>query len=332
MHRTSLAKALLPLTLGLAALGSAQAEEARLTARLTTTRDQALYGVAVLRSAPEAGADVLTKLVPGAAITVYPETSPEGWWFVVMKTPQGHETAGYVPRDFVRMTKGPFRDVPGDHFAADALRRIQETGEMKANAAGDFRGEGEVTRFQLAVIMDRALSRVREAKAAIDEQIARLPEQIELSRDIGEQVSQLIQESEELLKEQKALEAEVASLQGTVDVQHERLAGLTVRFEAVVSTDNQQARRLQELEYTTRFLDAQVAALRRQQLSQRSELGLEQLLELEESLGALEKLDDSTRSLEDRLGQVERLREVTGVSGATYAGELPGDFLDHAGE
>lgn len=331
MHRTSFKKAFLPLVLGLAALGSARAEESRLTARLTTTSDQALYGVAVLRSAPEVGADVVTKLIPGSNISVYPDTSPEGWWFVVMKTPAGHETAGYVPRDFVRMTRGPYRDVPGDHEAAQALRGLRGTGLMKANAKGDFRGEDEITRFQLAVILDRALGRVRSAKAAIDEQIARLPEQIELAKDIGEQVSQLIEQSEDLRKEQSALEAEITALRGTVDRQGEQLAGVTVQFAAVVGADREQGRRLSELEYTTRYLGAQVGALRRQQLAFRAEAGLDELLELEDSLQALEGLDETTRRLEQRLETVERLREVTGVTGV-YAGSLPGDFLEHAGE
>jgi hypothetical protein len=331
MHRTSLAKALLPLTLGFAALGSVRAEEARLTARLTTTDAQALYGVAVLRSSPEAEADVVTKLVPGAAITVYPDTSPEGWWFVVMKTPDGHETAGYVPRDFVRMSTGPFRDVPGDHQAADALRRLKDSGEMKADAVGDFRGEDEVTRFQLAVILDRALGRVRAARAAIDDQIARLPEQIELARDISVQVGQLIEQSDALRKEQAALEEQLATMGDVVARQGEQLAGATVRFEAILGTDHQQSRRLRELEHTTRFLGAQVDALRRQQLAYRTEAGMDHLMGLEESLEVLEGLDESTGRLEKRLEKVERLREVTGISGV-YAGLLPGDLLDHAGE
>ena len=331
MHRSSLVHALLPLTLAALVATPATAEEARVAARLETTQDQALYGVAVLRSKPRADADVLTKLVPGAAITVYPDTSPEGWWFVVMKTPRGHETAGYVPRDFVKVTKGPFRDVPGDHFASDALRRIKESGEMKANKAGDFRGDHQVTRFQLAVILDRALTRVRAAKKDIDRQIARLPEQIELAKDIGEQVSQLIEQGEELRKEQVALETQIAGLRATVDAQDEKLAGVTVQFEKVVGTDHEQGRRLSELESTTRFLDAQVDALRRQQLAYRAEAGLDQLLDLESSLEVLEGLDETTQRLEKRLDTVERLREVTGVTGAAMAGRLP-DFLESAGE
>jgi len=54
---------------------------------------------------------------------------------------------------------GPFRDVPGDHWAAAAIERMKAEGIIQGYDDGMFRPDEPVTRAQLAVILDRVLGR-----------------------------------------------------------------------------------------------------------------------------------------------------------------------------
>ena len=52
---------------------------------------------------------------------------------------------------------GPFRDVPNDHWAADAIWKVKEAGLMTGREDGTFGPNEPVTRAQLAVILSRLI-------------------------------------------------------------------------------------------------------------------------------------------------------------------------------
>ncbi|ADU50183.1 cell wall hydrolase/autolysin [Thermaerobacter marianensis DSM 12885] len=57
---------------------------------------------------------------------------------------------------------GPFRDVPGDHWAAVSIERLKRAGIIEGFADGTFRPDEPVTRAQLAAILDRLQSALRK--------------------------------------------------------------------------------------------------------------------------------------------------------------------------
>lgn len=55
---------------------------------------------------------------------------------------------------------GPFLDVPGDHWAAKFVEAVKDNGIMVGRGNGLFEGERPVTRYELAVVIAKALKLV----------------------------------------------------------------------------------------------------------------------------------------------------------------------------
>ncbi|MDH7601761.1 MAG: S-layer homology domain-containing protein [Armatimonadota bacterium] len=49
----------------------------------------------------------------------------------------------------------PFKDVPADHWAAEAVQSLKEKGIVNGYSDGTFRGDKPVTRYELAVLLVR---------------------------------------------------------------------------------------------------------------------------------------------------------------------------------
>lgn len=54
---------------------------------------------------------------------------------------------------------GPFRDVPADHWAADAIRAVRDAGLMSGRPDGTFGPNEPVTRAQFAAVLARLLNK-----------------------------------------------------------------------------------------------------------------------------------------------------------------------------
>lgn len=276
-------KTALWMAFGLALFGStAHAREATVPGKLTTTEEQALYGAATLRAAPEAGSQAIGQLTPGARVVVFPETSPEGWWYVEIETPEGEAQAGFVPRNFVRVVEGPFKDVAGDHWAAPALERLRGSGFLTGYDTGYFRGEAPFTRFEMAVILDRYMGRLKEARQRIEARIGNLPMRPGLEGSDAAKVDDVIAKLEAFSKEEAGLRQTIAKLQGEVGEHREaiakhgtilaghgdvlqrlesQMAGLGRRSNERESYDVSQDRRIDELARNTSQLNAKLASL-----------------------------------------------------------------------
>src|SRR5690606_19019227 len=85
----------------------------------------------------------------------------------------------------------PFRDVPLDHWAYDAIAELAAAGLVEGDPDGTFGGERTFTRYEMAMVFARILARFEallqdEVAAAVDERVAELKAAIEaLAAQIG---------------------------------------------------------------------------------------------------------------------------------------------------
>ncbi|MEA3401661.1 MAG: S-layer homology domain-containing protein [Armatimonadota bacterium] len=59
-----------------------------------------------------------------------------------------------------------FADVPGDHWASEAVAVSAKTGLLSGDPDGSFNGDREVSRYEMAVILQRLLARLNPRSAA----------------------------------------------------------------------------------------------------------------------------------------------------------------------
>lgn len=59
----------------------------------------------------------------------------------------------------------PFRDVPGDHWSLEAVRRLSDQGLIEGFPDGTFKGKKVVTRYDMAVHLAKLLARVDRIRA-----------------------------------------------------------------------------------------------------------------------------------------------------------------------
>jgi hypothetical protein len=241
--------------------GPGFAEDPAVPGKLTTTEDEALYGMSVMWSKPDSDSEVLCQLVPGAKVTVFPEESPQDWWIIEQE--HGGETLrGFVPRNFVKLNQGPFYDVPKDHWAAPALKRLKASGSLSGYKGGVFKGTQAFSRFEMAVMLDRYLTRLKKARERIEDQIAKIPLQTHLGGNDSRTLDDVIKNLERLSGEERELRKLMGGLHDRVERNEQRLDVMHEEFASVEHHDGEQDRRLDELARTASRLTAEVSALR----------------------------------------------------------------------
>lgn len=240
----------------------ASSPELTLRGKLTTTEEEALYGIAILRTAPDDEAPPVSKLHPGSKVTVYPENSPEKWWYIEMESREGVLQQGFVPRSFVNVRHGPFMDVPEDHWAVPALERLKTAGALTGYDSGRFQGEKGFTRFEMAVMLDRYMVRLQKARERIEDKIAKIPMQQGLTGKNAEDLDEVVAQLEKLSQEEGKLKKTVEALRGKVDGNIRRLDGLEGSVNGLLARDATQDRRLDELSSMASQLSAEIAQVR----------------------------------------------------------------------
>ncbi len=238
-----------------------KAAEETVLGKLTTTEDQALYGVAIMRAAPDIESEPVGKLIAGSRVTVFPETSPDGWWYIEMVV-NNESSTGFVPRSFVKMNQGPFKDVPDDHWAAASIKRLKASGDLSGYKGGRFEGEKAFSRYEMAVLLDKYMGRLKTARKKIEDSIANIPMQTHLGGHDAKSLDGVIQNLERISKEEKALQGMMAQIRTQVDQHERRLNTMHDEFASVVHHDRTQDKKLDELARTASKLSAEVASLR----------------------------------------------------------------------
>ena len=68
----------------------------------------------------------------------------------------------------------PFSDVPAKHWAYDSVMKLEKAGIVEGFGDGTFRGEKNMTRYEMAQIIARAMARVDKADAALKAELDKL--------------------------------------------------------------------------------------------------------------------------------------------------------------
>ena len=82
----------------------------------------------------------------------------------------------------------PFEDVPADHWAYDAIAQLAADGVIEGYGDGTYRGDQEITRYEMAQMIARAMAKGGGDKALIDKLAAEFADEL---NQLGVRVSAL---------------------------------------------------------------------------------------------------------------------------------------------
>ena len=82
----------------------------------------------------------------------------------------------------------PFEDVPADHWAYDAIAQLAADGVIEGYGDGTYRGDQEITRYEMAQMVARAMAKGGGDKALIDKLAAEFADEL---NNLGVRVSAL---------------------------------------------------------------------------------------------------------------------------------------------
>ncbi len=105
-----------------------------------------------------------------------------------------------------------FSDVPKSHWARKAVERLVSAG-LIANNTSRFRGNKGVTRYELAVVLDRAHRRAEQSRASIESRLKALESGRSGSAKPGGQYQHLLSLAHTL----RRLEAQSEEMRGRLD-------------------------------------------------------------------------------------------------------------------
>lgn len=72
----------------------------------------------------------------------------------------------------------PFEDVPADHWAYDAIAQLAADGVIEGYGDGTYRGDQEITRFEMAQMVARAMAKGGGNKALLDKLAAEFADEL----------------------------------------------------------------------------------------------------------------------------------------------------------
>ncbi|MGM0437585.1 MAG: S-layer homology domain-containing protein, partial [Bacillota bacterium] len=64
-----------------------------------------------------------------------------------------------------------FTDVSTDHWAYEAVNKLVAAGVIEGYPDGTFKGDQSVTRYEIAMMVDRVLERVSEERASLEDEV-----------------------------------------------------------------------------------------------------------------------------------------------------------------
>ena len=82
----------------------------------------------------------------------------------------------------------PFEDVPADHWAYDAIAQLAADGVVEGYGDGTYRGDQEITRYEMAQMIARAMAKGGGDKALIDKLAAEFADEL---NNLGVRVANL---------------------------------------------------------------------------------------------------------------------------------------------
>ncbi len=136
-----------------------------------------------------------------------------------------------------------FRDAAGDHWAYDAINQLVSAGIVEGYPDGEYKGQRSMTRYEMAVMVSRALDNIAEEQEAVKEG---------LNREQAQYVIEIVKRLMEKNSQESISEAQAADV-------IEMIEALTAEFESelnVLGADfDVLAEDLEELEAKVEALD-----------------------------------------------------------------------------
>ncbi len=251
--------------------------------------------------------DRLGQLEEGARLSIFPEMSTDEFFFAMAENGQLAKTYGWVPTKSVQMTDGKFGDVPQGHWAGEALRRLEDEGIIEGDQVG-YNGDRAVTRYELAMVLDRHLDKLKEYKGSIMAAIEAVPYDRALDNVEAGKLDRLIQHLEGVEATERKLRCEVTDMRKLVTAN-------ATRLDVVEETTLMQAESLEKVETQVASLNGKMSKV--DTISRRMNVIENQLKSMErrgftpapavpqQSPYELKKLQKEMRELKDRLQAVE---------------------------
>lgn len=72
-----------------------------------------------------------------------------------------------IPVAAEKQSKPPFKDVPPNHWAADAVKKMSDSGIIVGYPDAKFKGDKAVTRYELVITLDRFVHFVEAGRAPL---------------------------------------------------------------------------------------------------------------------------------------------------------------------
>ena len=117
---------------------------------------------------------------------------------------------------------GPFTDVPTDHWAYDAIDKLQMEGFVEGYPDGTFRGNRSFTRYEMAMVVariwDRLVSELENIKPPAFEGVTR--------EELDEELSMIYDLMDEFKSELEALGVRVGDLEARMSSAEDRISAL----------------------------------------------------------------------------------------------------------
>ncbi|MFW6021970.1 MAG: S-layer homology domain-containing protein, partial [Halanaerobiaceae bacterium] len=89
---------------------------------------------------------------------------------------------------------GSFADVPSNHWAYEAVSELVAAGLIQGYPDGTFKGQNDVTRYEIAVILSRLLEDIEDAREELADRVDYMISDANsgLSRAEGEEVVAIV--------------------------------------------------------------------------------------------------------------------------------------------
>ena len=160
-------------------------------------------------------AQAMGALSANVSLALFPEMSNDEYFFAMAQEGELCDRYGWVPTASVQLVDPRFGDVPRNHWAGEALRRLEREGIIEGNRGG-FHGEESVTRYEMAMVLDRHLDKLKEYKASVMAAIEAIPYDRTLDGSEAGKLDMLIQHLEGIELTEKQLRCDVSDLRSRV--------------------------------------------------------------------------------------------------------------------
>ncbi len=206
-----------------------------------------------------------------------------------------------------------FEDVEEDHWAHDAVYDLVELGVLSGFPDGSFRGQEELNRYQLAIIISQAMDVMQEDTVSQEEH----QQAVKLIEDLRQEFEAELYLIEQLEERLSLLEAESAP--GEEEVMDIFYSLFEVEAETLITEILQQEQELEVLYYSL-----QEALQRIDLLEEELELAGERMEELEAvEVYEQEELEEDTVEPDEEPRRMERIeKETAGQIGFEFGSNI----------